>query len=63
MISDALPLIKMAKWVAGFAKKLGIANESLNKIHQTAEDTLQQADLLTLPDRITFNDTMRFPHS
>ena len=54
MISDALPLIKMAKSVAGFAKKLGIANESLDKIHQTAEDMLQQADLLTLPDR--FND-------
>ena len=53
-ILDALPLVKMAKSVAGFAKKLGIANESLDKIHQTAEDMLQQADLLTLPDR--FND-------
>ena len=50
-ISDALPLIKMAKSVAGFSKKLGVSNENLDKIYQTADDMLQQADILTLPDR------------
>ena len=54
MISDALPLVKMAKWFTGFAKKVGITNKNLERIHQAADDVLQQSDVLTLPDR--FND-------
>ena len=54
MISDALPLIKMAKSFTGFAKKLRITNESLDGIHQAADAVLEQSDILTLPDR--FND-------
>ena len=54
MISDALPLIKMAKSFTGFAKKIGITNESLDGIHQAADAVLQQSNILTLPDR--FND-------
>ena len=53
-ISDALPLIKMAKLFTGFAKTIGITNESINRIHQAADDVLQQSDVLTLPDR--FNE-------
>ena len=54
MISDVLPLVKMAKSFTGFAKKLGITNKSLDRIHQATDDVLQQSDVLTLPDR--FND-------
>ncbi len=54
MMSDILPLIRLAKLFTGFTKRLGIANESLEGIHQTAENILQQSDVLTLPDR--FND-------
>ena len=53
-ILDALPLVKMAKSFTGFAKKLGITNKSLDRIHQATDDVLQQSDVLTLPDR--FND-------
>ena len=54
MILDTLPLAKMAKLFTGFAKRFGITNESLDRIHQAANDVLQQSDILRLPDR--FND-------
>lgn len=53
-ISDVLPLVKVTKLFTSFAKKIGIKNESLERIHQAASDVLQQSDILTLPDR--FND-------
>ena len=54
MISDVLPLIKIVKSFTGFAKKFGINNESLDRIHQAADGVLQKSDILSLPDR--FND-------
>ena len=53
-ILDALPLVKMAKSFTGFAKKLGITNKSLDRIHKATVDVSQKSDVLTLPDR--FND-------
>ena len=53
-ISDVLPLVKIAKSFTSVAKKLGISNKSLDKIHQAADDMLQKSGVLTLPDR--FND-------
>ena len=53
-ISDYLPLIRVAKSITGFAKRLGINNDSLHQIHQAADDLLQQSAILSLPDR--FND-------
>lgn len=53
-IRDVLPLVKMAKSFTGFMKQIGINNKSLDRIHQTAGDMLQQSDVVTLPDR--FND-------
>ena len=54
MISDVLPVVKMTKLFTSFAKKIGINNERLDRIHRAASDALQQSDILTLPDR--FND-------
>ena len=54
MISDVLPLVKIAKSFTSVAKTLGITNKSLETIHQAADDMLQHSDVLTLPDR--FND-------
>ena len=54
MISDVLPVVKMTKLFTSFAKKIGINNERLDRIHRDASDALQQSDILTLPDR--FND-------
>ena len=53
-ISDALPLIKIVKWVIGFLKKLGVNNHNLDTIYKEADILLQRADILRLPDR--FND-------
>ncbi len=53
-ISDLLPLMRVAKSLTGFAKRLGIKNDGLHKIHQTVDDLLKQSDILKLPDR--FND-------
>ncbi len=53
-ISDLLPLMRVAKSLTGFAKRLGIKNDDLHKIHQTVDDLLKQSDIVKLPDR--FND-------
>ena len=53
-ISDLLPLIRMVRLFTGFAKKLGNTSEVLDKIDQSANEMLQRAAVLTLPDR--FND-------
>lgn len=50
-LSDVLPLIKTAKWLTGFLKKLGITSENLDRIYQASDSALQQSDILTLPDR------------
>ena len=51
---DNLLLMKVARSVTGGLKQLGVSNENLDKIYSAADDTLQKADILTLPDR--FND-------
>ena len=53
-LSDSLLLMKVARSVTGCLKKLGVSNENFDKIYSAADDTLQKADVLTLPDR--FND-------
>ena len=54
MISDALPLLRLARLVTSFAKRIGTPNENLERINRVANDVLQRSDVLTLPDR--FND-------
>lgn len=53
-ISDVMPVVKLAKSISGLAQKLGIKNEKMDKIHQTASDLIEQSNILNLPDR--FND-------
>lgn len=50
-ISDALPLVKLAKGTIGFLRKLGVKNHKFDMIYNEADKLLQNADILTLPDR------------
>ena len=54
MVSDLLPLVRIARSITGLAKKLGITNKDVDRIHESADDALRQSEILTLPDR--FND-------
>ena len=51
MISDALPLLSVVRCATSFAKRIGLTNESLDRINRAVEDVLQRSDVLTLPDR------------
>lgn len=53
-LADNLLLMKLARSVTGGLKQLGVSNENIDNIYSAADDTLQKADILTLPDR--FND-------
>ena len=50
-ISDNLLLNKLVKYCTGLMKRLGLSNERLDRIHQAAENVLQQPDIPTLSDR------------
>ena len=53
-MSALMPLVKAVKAITGAMKGLGLKNETVDKIHQSATDVLRQSDVLDLPDR--FND-------
>ena len=50
-MSEVLPLIRVAKGITGFLKRIGISGERIDSINKAAETALSQADILTLPDR------------
>ena len=49
--TDVLPAVKAARSITGLLKKIGISNETIDKIHGATSDVLKQSDILTLPDR------------
>ena len=49
-----MPLVKAVKAITGAMKGIGLKNETVDKIHQSATDVLRESDVLDLPDR--FND-------
>ena len=49
--SDILPVVKAARSITGLLKKIGLRNETIDKLHGAANDVLGQSDILTLPDR------------
>lgn len=50
-VSDILPAVKAARSITGLLKRIGISNETIDKLHGATNDVLGQSDILTLPDR------------
>ena len=55
-MADSMRLVKTAKAITEAMKGLGVKNETVDRIHQSAARALKQSDLLELPD--LFNDAL-----
>jgi hypothetical protein len=50
-MSNLIPFVKLVKLSTGMMKAVGLKDENIESIHETAAEALRQADLLNLPDQ------------
>ena len=50
-VSDVLPVVRAARGLASLALKIGLGGEKAERVVESANELLSQADILDLPDR------------
>ena len=53
-ISQAPVFVQVVYWLTGFAKRVGLHNRKINRIHEVSDSMLSQFEILNLPDQ--FNE-------